>query len=76
MEKIQMPTVCPECKSTDVCELSNHVYQTLHYKFVAQVNDYEKAWDDSEDIGGSYLQCDSCGHIYNDEIYDAWLEHV
>ena len=77
MSEIQMPVVCPKCKSTDVREVSESIFQSMHYKYIdTKAIKYELTFDDSENFGDGYLQCDKCEYIYDQEVYDAWLEFV
>jgi hypothetical protein len=75
MRKITIPIVCPVCQSTDLCEVSENVHQRLVYRYVGSNSvTYEEAESDDEIFGSVYLVCGKCGHGYDEETYEAWLE--
>jgi predicted Zn-ribbon and HTH transcriptional regulator len=77
MSAIQMPIVCPKCKSTELCEIADKVYQKLTYRYVgSEFVLYELKDEDNENFGNTYLKCGGCGFEYDQEIYEAWLENI
>jgi hypothetical protein len=77
MAEIKNPVTCPKCGCRDVCEIAEQVYQKLHYTYVgSEAIPYEMTYDDSENFGGLYLECEKCGYAYPDDVYERWLDSV
>lgn len=75
MAVIKIPVTCPKCGCRDVCEIAEHVCQKLHYIYVgSEAITYELTYDDCENLGAAHLQCEKCGYVYPDEVYDIWLD--
>jgi hypothetical protein len=77
MTNKKFPIVCPKCKSTNLREIAERIYQTLRYIYVGpDTVSYHQIDDDSENFGDACLQCDKCEYRYEDSVYAAFLECV
>jgi hypothetical protein len=67
---------CPKCGETDVVEVSDGVVTRWHYEWNTAAGRFKLRSKDSECFGYTELQCDNCGHSFDQEEYDKFGEFV